>query len=165
MLTLTAKSWQVFLIMMVAVLLMNFSIRDMPLATDILFVLGAVIYYGWFAVIGNTLADWLPRGADYSRTWFLLDAFLVLAALCLTGVMFESRSYTATGVAALPGFYLLFAFFHVFWFPAVVLVAIEKQRRPEFGFYFGTFLLMLFWPIGLWFVQPRLNRIAAERFA
>jgi hypothetical protein len=163
MFTLKAKAWQVFLLTMVALLLLNFSIRNVPAATAALSVLGAVMYYGWFAVLGNTLVDWLPRGTDYSRTWFLLDVFVVLAALCLMAVLLDGHGYSATGLAALPWFYLTFAFFHVFWFPAVALVSIEKERRPEFGFYFGTFLLLLFWPLGLWFVQPRLNRLAAER--
>lgn len=149
MFTLKAKSWQVFLVTVAAMLLLNIRIENAPLAEGLLYAAGLTIYFSWFAALDNVLANWLPRGTHYSRTWFLVDVFFVLTAFSLVAVLFDNHSYTATGLAALAGCYLLFALFHIFWFPAVVLVAIEKNRKPEFGFYFGTFLLMLFWPVGL----------------
>jgi uncharacterized membrane protein YwaF len=162
MFALKAKSWQAFLATVVAMLLLNVHLDD-PLIEGLLYAAGLVIYFSWFAALGNVLADWIPRGTHYSRTWFLVDVFFVLAGFSLVAVLFDDHSYTGTGLAALPVLYLFFALFHVFWFTAVVLVAIEKNSKPEFGFYFRTLLLMLFWPVGVWFVQPRLNRLAAEK--
>jgi hypothetical protein len=160
---LKVKPWQAFLFAFVSCILLNFTVEDDTLATGILYVVGATLYFGWFAVLGNSLADMLPAGTDYSRNWFLLDLFIVLLALGALTLLTEDGSYHARGLAALPSLYVVFAFVHVLWFPAAALVAIEKNRKPEFGFYFGTMLLLLVWPIGVWFVQPRLNRLVATR--
>ncbi|KAA9325583.1 hypothetical protein F0P96_19850 [Hymenobacter busanensis] len=140
---------------------MNTNVSGNPMLTAALYSIGIILYLGWFVVLGQTLAKFLPRQANYSLNWFLIDVFIVLAAFCAVAILTDNHSYQAEGLAAIPVFYLFFAVGHVFWFPAVTLVAIEKQRKPEFGFYFGTLLLMLFWPIGVWFIQPRLNRIYA----
>jgi hypothetical protein len=144
---------------MFALFLINFTIENSALFTGLCNTIGYLLYFGWFAVLGSALFSILPPRIDYSLTWFLLD--LTLIVVCMAGVMIltDSRSYHAQGLAALPGFYIIFAMVHVPWFLAVTQVAIEKERKPEFGFYFGTLLLLLWWPLGVWFVQPRLNRI------
>jgi hypothetical protein len=37
-------------------------------------------------------------------------------------------------------------------------VAIEIKGEPEFNQYPVTMLQIFFWPIGIWFIQPGLNR-------
>lgn len=113
--------------------------------------------------MGNALAPLLPRDADYNLTWFLIDIALVTAVCASSVIIMDNRTYHAEGLEALPSFYLMFAMMHAPWFLAVSLVAVEKKRASEFGFYFGTLLLFLFWPLGLWFVQPRLNKVYEQR--
>lgn len=144
---------------MFTLLLTNFTIKDSVLLTGLCNSIGYLLYFGWFAVLGSSLFSILPPRIDYSLTWFLLDLTLIVVCTAGVAILTDSRSYHAQGLAALPGLYVMFAMLHVPWFLAVTLVAIEKDRKPEFGFYFGTMLLLLWWPIGVWFVQPRSNRI------
>lgn len=159
MFILKAKHWQAFLFTMLALFLTNLTIENSPLSTGLCNSIGYLLYLAWFAVLGNFLFPLLPPNTGYNLSWFLID--LTLIVICMAGVMIltDSRSYHAQGLAALPGLYMVFAMIHVPWFLAVTMVAIEKQRKAEFGFYFGTLLLLLWWPVGVWFIQPRLNKI------
>ena len=45
------------------------------------------------------------------------------------------------------------------FFPGKTLKTLELGKEATFGQYFSYFLLMIFWPIGIWFIQPKLNKI------
>ena len=53
--------------------------------------------------------------------------------------------------------------FFVLYFNAKALRSVELQRRARFGDYIGEFCLFWFFPIGLWFLQPRINKVFEER--
>lgn len=42
---------------------------------------------------------------------------------------------------------------------AKLLSMVETQSDVMFGDYIGTFFLLIFFPIGVWFVQPRINKL------
>ncbi len=44
-------------------------------------------------------------------------------------------------------------------YPAKALNAVEKGTDIDINDYFGDTLALVFWPIGIWFIQPRINRI------
>lgn len=155
-LILKAKHWQVFLVFAVGYVLRYYTTSS--LMGGMLFLVLLVLYVGWYAMLGNTLHPYLPRGAYYNLTWFLLDAFVVIGAYGASLILFEGNMQ-ADGLAALPVLYIFFAIGHLFWFPAVVLVTIENKAEPSFSQYAGTWLQLIFWPIGVWFIQPRLNLI------
>ena len=55
--------------------------------------------------------------------------------------------------------YLMYAIVQFIFFPARALKSVEQQAEVGFDQYFGYFLLMLFWPIGIWWIQSKLNKI------
>ena len=57
----------------------------------------------------------------------------------------------------------LVAFFYVLVFTAKNLIMAERQSDVSFFDYSGPFFLMWFFPIGVWFVQPRVNQLVANR--
>jgi hypothetical protein len=154
---LKTKHWQVFLLFALLYAAIQYF-QASPLLGGCLFLLALVVFVGWYALLANALHHYLPRGVTYSLSWFLLDAFLVIASYGAALIFFDGN-LQVNGVAAIPAFYLFFAIGHLFWLPAVALVACETKKQPEFGQYAGTLLQMFFWPIGIWFVQPRLNRL------
>jgi len=48
-------------------------------------------------------------------------------------------------------------------FASKSLVMVETGRRAKFYDYAGPFFLMWFFPIGIWFIQPRINRLYSQR--
>lgn len=55
--------------------------------------------------------------------------------------------------------YFAFGAIQTTLFVCKTIVTIESRREVSFSDYFPTFLLMLFLFIGIWFIQPRVNRI------
>lgn len=51
------------------------------------------------------------------------------------------------------------AIFYVLGFTARNLILAERQSPVSFFDYSGPFFLLWFFPIGVWFVQPRVNRL------
>jgi hypothetical protein len=43
------------------------------------------------------------------------------------------------------------------------LVKAETGKRVTFYDYAGPFFLLWFFPIGVWFIQPRINQLYAEK--
>lgn len=75
-------------------------------------------------------------------------------------VVSDGQGMTFSGVEAIPGFYVFFAFLHFLMFPARTLKSIEKDKKADIGECIGDFFLIVFLPIGIWFLQPRINRVA-----
>ncbi len=52
-----------------------------------------------------------------------------------------------------------FSMFYLLYFVSKNLVSAEAGKPVTFSDYAGPFFLLWFFPIGIWFVQPRLNRL------
>jgi len=57
----------------------------------------------------------------------------------------------------------MFCMFYLLNFVSKNLVLAETHRVVRFYDYAGPFFLLWFFPIGVWAVQPRINRLYAER--
>jgi len=60
-------------------------------------------------------------------------------------------------------FLAMFCMFYDLYFVSKSLVLAETSKPVSFYDYAGPFFLMWFFPIGVWFTQPRINRLYAER--
>jgi hypothetical protein len=61
------------------------------------------------------------------------------------------------------GLYLVFALVQTIVFVCKTIAKLEFRREVSFGDYFNNLLLMFFFFVGIWFLQPKINRlIAAE---
>tara|TARA_B110000046_G_C13016331_1_gene408942 strand:+ start:1352 stop:1558 length:207 start_codon:yes stop_codon:yes gene_type:complete len=56
----------------------------------------------------------------------------------------------------------MFGIFHSLWFNAKVIKSIELHRTGTFGEFAGEFFLIWFFPIGIWFIQPKINKMMEE---
>ena len=67
-------------------------------------------------------------------------------------------------IAVLPlHFFALYCLFYLWQFVAKNLAIAEKGKEVEFPQYMWLFLLLWFFPIGIWFLQPRINQLYAAR--
>lgn len=55
-----------------------------------------------------------------------------------------------------------FCMFYCFYFIAKCLKAVEKQKDVTVGDYIGEFFLLWFWFVGVWLIQPKINKLFAE---
>lgn len=154
---LKVKNWQIFLIFLIEYITGKYLLA-IPEFAEGIFIILLISYVGWYVLLGNILHWHLPRNTTYSITWLVADAFLVILFYTATIFIFNCN-LEINGLLAIPGFYLFFAIAHLYWFPAAALVSIENQKEATFSQYAGTAIQLLFWPIGIWFAQPRLNKL------
>jgi hypothetical protein len=53
----------------------------------------------------------------------------------------------------------MFCIFYCLYFNAKALKIVEWQRPVTFSDFAGEFFLIWFFPIGIWIIQPRINRL------
>jgi hypothetical protein len=56
-------------------------------------------------------------------------------------------------------FLSIFCILHTFYFVAKTVKSAELQRNPSFSNFVGDFFLIWIFPVGIWFIQPRINRL------
>lgn len=153
------KHWQVFIIVMIGLFINNFTVVDNPTLTSILRVTGIVLFFIYILSMGHGLYQLLPDGINLNYNLFLINSFIWLASYVIVVVLSDGHGMTFSGVAALPGFYVFYAFLHFLIFPVRALKSIEKNQKASIEECIGDFLLIVFLPIGIWFLQPRINKV------
>jgi uncharacterized RDD family membrane protein YckC len=59
-------------------------------------------------------------------------------------------------------FFAMYCLFYDLYFVAKSLALVETGKLVSFYDYGGAFFLLWFFPIGVWFIQPRINRLHAQ---
>lgn len=160
---LKAKAWQIFLILLASYFI-SWFIRDEDVS-GLLKLLGFCVFCIWLALIGNTLNQLDKTKDKPSSTWFIINVVLTMAAPVVSYTLSDPdfvitpTSFNAKDFWVIPVLYLVVAYVQVHWFAASSIVAREQGQKPEFSQVLGTAILLFLWPIGVWFIQPRLNRI------
>lgn len=126
-------------------------------------------FFGWLFSLGSNLFKRLPAKAKMSFTRFqVFFSIPVIYMLVLCGFMAISYSDTPSTTPTAPWIVLLiipvhlfsmFCVFYCLYFVAKTLKAVEWQKPVTFSDYVGEFFLLWFFPIGVWFIQPRINKL------
>lgn len=159
---LRAKHWQLFLLLLILAVVDSVARYVLHLPKGYDYVIGAVEYVVllvWFWSMGTFLAG-------LSQARFHLSKRMFHIALIFTPVE-SSFSFwygaTTNGVPFSVAFVLqafgVFCFWYLFYFLARSLVMAEMEAIPIFEQYVGTLFALLFFVIGIWFIQPRVNRL------
>lgn len=59
-------------------------------------------------------------------------------------------------------FFAMFCILYCLYFSAKSIRTVELQRTVHSGYYIGEFFLIWRFPIGVWIIQPRLNKIIQQ---
>lgn len=154
------KHWQVFCFLILTLILQNFTWESHEQTTLILKLVGSLGYFIIPLIMGDALKSIAAKKFDLNHNFFLINALVFLLAIVLAFLLTGPEGFHISGLAALPFLYVFFALFYCFAYPAKALKSIESGKDVSLGDYIGDFFLLLFFPIGVWFIQPRLNRIA-----
>lgn len=134
----------------------------------------------WYYSIGSGLHSRLPQGVDMNvglfRFFILVPItfFIALAILMhyIFGNIGESIAHNRPPdfiiTPALPFIVLLFVLFelftifcmfYTFYFCAKTLKSIQLEKEATFSEYVGEFFMLWFHFIGVWIIQPRINKL------
>lgn len=136
------------------------------------------ILLNWLYAIGSGLQPYLPEtarstGMGRLRLFMLMPIIYVACiTIYMIGFSFKRGAYLASipgaafaitiMAALLLHLFSMFCIFYCLYVAARTLRATELKRPVTFGDFVGEFFLMWFFPVGVWIIQPRINKIIAR---
>ena len=145
---------------MIAILL-----NEQPTMMFIGFLLFSGGYFGWFYALGIFLNKRLPNKVKMSLVkfkWFMCILSVYLFLFGVFAFYFWIKTNSSGIFNIILPFHLLSMFFMLYClnFVAKSLKAVELQRTVTFSDYIKEFFLICFlYPIGIWIIQPKINKI------
>lgn len=134
--------------------------------------------FGWFWAVGVGLQKMVPSVIKMKVTTFKVFFFIPLAYLLLIaigmGMLFSNNFFGNITSSNNPapffiGFavifplhiFSMFCIFYCLYFSARTIKTIELQRPVTFSDFAGEFFLIWFFFIGVWIIQPRINKMTS----
>jgi hypothetical protein len=142
-------------------------------------------FFSWFYTLGTNLNRKLPGAVQmnlkkFKILLFIPIVYIFLICIFLFGLFKNLAEMAASGstdfaafstlqpsgtlvVLIVPLHFLsIFCIFYSLYFIAKSLKVAEGQRAVVFNDFAGEFFLIWFFPIGVWILQPRINRLFAN---
>jgi hypothetical protein len=124
------------------------------------------LFFAWFYSLGTNLHKRLPAIAPMSLTTFKLFLFIpigyficIFLFVFLIPGMLPSLGPLIFLLIVPIHIFSMFCLFYCLNFITKALKTAECQRPTTFGDYAGDFYLLWFYPVGIWFIQPRINKL------
>ena len=128
------------------------------------------VLIGWLYTVGSTANKMLPE--SLRKNTFIYTAGYTVAifygAVMAIGVFpyvdLTVRPPPEPPVWVVPLHLVsMFGMFYGLWFTSKQFVTLQKNHYVKFADYSGSLFLFWFSPIGVWFLQPRINEIFCEK--
>lgn len=177
------KHWQLFILIIGIPLAIEFFTVGFIFTADdfssgleqflhifpILLLLYIGVLFSWLWSVGVFLSKKLPidapmpsglfKGAIIIPTLYILFICWFVANLMWGDEMSELFLEENLTVILIAHFTSIACFFYIFHFNAKALKSVELQRPALLGDYISEFFLFWFFPVGIWFLQPRINKL------
>lgn len=158
------KAWQLFLL--------NFGLpAGLLWPKDIPFVLGlfatlviVAVLIGWLWTVGTQLNKKVPEKIRMKSGLFRFS-LIYISIYIPCGFVFFALTETGSPASSTVAIILPFQFFAMFcWFYGCYFVSknfamAERKQETIFPDFARLFFLLLLYPMGLWSIQPRVNRM------
>lgn len=169
---LKGKSWQVFIFLISPIIIQavfTSSYNSMHLFGYFWFAF-MVFFIGWLYTIGiyanNNAPENLKINTNLYKVGFLTP---LIYAILLNFYFFPTIEL---GQTPKPPFWLIpmhllsmLGIFYGLLFTARRLVTVQRSEKVGFFEYSGAFFLFWFFPVGIWFIQPKVNKLYNEKGA
>ncbi len=134
--------------------------------------------WGWYWSVGTKLQEKIPQEAKmnvrkfaffyvigFLYSFFFVGLMVFIASylpMIINGVFSLSALSWVMSILGVVHLLAIFAMFYCMYFVAKTIKTAEMQREMTFGNFVGEFLLIWFFPIGVWILQPRINALAEK---
>ena len=122
-----------------------------------------ICFVTWFWSVGSLLHALVRPDLRPSLMFFRLALVYPLVYMAFFLLTFDRLTMSSSYLFFVFPFHL-FAMYCVFFdlnFVSKSLALAETGKPVSFSDYAGSFFLLWFFPLGIWFVQPRINRLYA----
>lgn len=182
---LNLKHWQLFLLIFGVPIIFQWVVSSMVMtslspikiltATLIVVILFFGLFFSWVYTLGTYLHKKLPETVRMNLTlfkvsFFILLVYMLIIPVFLMGMLIDvsysilvfgakAPSFASVDLLFLFSMISFFCFFYCIYFNAKALLTVERQKPVTFGDFVGEFFLFWFFLIGLWILQPRINKL------
>lgn len=134
-------------------------------------------FFGWFWAIAIGLQNKIPSNVKMKTAKFKVFFFIPITYMLLISIsmgaamsgMLAGGEEQNVGVifgsmAIILPLHLIsmFCIFYCLYFVSKTFKTVELQREVTFSDFAGDFFLIWFYPIGIWIVQPKINKMVDE---
>jgi len=173
---LRAKHWQIFLLIFGTycvgeILALNSIAAARPpervggfgMLFWVLMALFGFCFLAWFWAMGSFL-EGIVRPELKMKLGFFRFALIYSVFYALFFFKFVLSIHPAQVFLIVPlHLFAMFCLLYMLYFASKSLVSVEKERPVSFYDYAGPFFLLCFFPIGVWIIQPKINRLYDEK--
>lgn len=176
---LKAKHWQIFMVtfglpFLIQLILMPMTIMAndpmiMMKTFPIIMILFIGGFFGWFWSIAIGLQQVISE--DYKLNVGKFKIFLLIPVVYMIFFLgFFTTSFSSGGPN--PGIFAIivplhlfsmFCIFYSLYFVAKTFKTAELQRKVTFSDFAGEFFMIWFFPIGIWIIQPKINKMIESK--
>ncbi|WP_341220633.1 hypothetical protein [Polaribacter atrinae] len=140
----------------------------------IIMILYLGIFFGWFWSIAIGLQKKVPENVTMKIKRFKIFFFIPLIyILCLSffivtmlnGIVQNETEPGAGFIGLMAGIIIplhlfsVFGIFHSLYFVAKTFKTVELQKEVRFSEFAGEFFMLWFYFIGIWIIQPKINKM------
>ncbi|MDH7444957.1 hypothetical protein [Aquimarina sp. 2201CG14-23] len=186
---LKAKHWQLFIVMLGIPLLFQFytmfnmfsefeiesnsnpeNVMNTFRMFPIIMILFTLVFFGWFWSIAIGLQKNIPQEIKMKvkkfKILFFIPLIYIIFFMIYMGNLFSgignnafANSGRITGIILPLHLFSMFCIFYSMYFVAKTIKTAELQRKVGFGDFAGEFFLLWFYFIGIWIIQPKVNKL------
>ena len=132
----------------------------------LLMILSISASFGWIYTLGVNLNKKLPDTVKLNLTkfkWFFFIPFvyMIFYVVFMFYFIFGMNFFRFAIIFSFQLF-AIFCIFYCIYFNAKSLKAVELQRPVTFSDYASEFLLIWMLPVGIWILQPKINKMFDE---
>lgn len=132
------------------------------------------VFFGWFWSVAVGLQSKVPEDIKMKvkkfKIFFFIPLVYMLFITLFMGVQMNGLMINGTEpsggligslVAVIVPLHLfsMFCIFYSLYFVAKTFKTVELQREVKFSDFAGEFFMIWFYPIGIWIVQPKINKM------
>jgi len=133
-------------------------------------ILFTVMFFGWFWSIAIGLQKKIPSEikmkVEKFKILFFIPLIYIISIMLFIGGLFSgtgTNSFSFIGwpllIISLLHLFSMFCIFHSMYFVAKTIKTAELKRKVVFGDFAGEFFLLWFYFIGVWIIQPKVNKL------
>jgi hypothetical protein len=173
------KHWHLFLIIVGIPFVIQFIQSILFLASDqdhpetssflgLILIIPLVCYFLWIRAVGKFSES--PDSPQMNTRKFQISWWISILTHLFLLIYFwsypqnlnrtEEDEVIPIMVVGLIVFVALFTLFYCLSFMARAIVQLERGRRITSSEYFSEFIMAVIFPIGIWLLQPRINRLS-----
>jgi hypothetical protein len=176
----------IFQFIMMGSMISNFALQTNPDPTmmfnymkffPVIMIVFMAVFFGWFWSVAIGLQKKVPENVTMKvkkfKIFFFIPLvymliFLTFFSVSMNGLLSSNSEPSVGHIGRLFAvifplhFFAMFCIFYSLYFVAKTLKTVELHREVKFGDFAGAFFLIWFYPIGIWIVQPKINKMIEE---